>query len=65
MFFGLTAKSSLKENPVTLSQSDVTELLDAIVGGALVCAPPIRNASIRSGCTTPKIDGMCPERLCP
>jgi hypothetical protein len=33
VIFGLTAKSSLKENPVTLGQSDVYELLDAIRAG--------------------------------
>ena len=33
MIFGLTAKSSREENPVTLTQSDVTELLDAIRAG--------------------------------
>ena len=33
MIFGLTAKSSLKENPVTLGQSAVYELLDAIRAG--------------------------------
>ena len=31
--FGLTTKSSLKENPVTLTQSDVYELLEAIRAG--------------------------------
>jgi hypothetical protein len=32
--FGLTASRAMKANPVTLTQSDASELLDAIRAGA-------------------------------